>query len=980
MLKNHRSRPGAESTAEARALIASIKDYAIFQLDPDGTVLSWNEGARLAKGYEEAEIVGRSFTAFYNKEDVIAGKPKRLLEIAAREGRVEDRGWRIRKDGTPFWADVVITALYDEDHNIRGFVKVTRDLTEQKAAEEALRSSEHRLRLLIDGVRDHAIFMIDQQGNISTWNAGAERVKGYKPSEVIGKNISMFYTPEDRAAGRPKELLGKALREGRSTDLGWRIRKDGTRFWADVSISRVDDEDGNVQGFVKITRDLTERRLAEETTRDLVREQAARTAAELGEARLRESEGRYRDLSERLEVILQGVTDGIIVQDVSGRVVYANEAAARITGFPTLHALLESAAGDFASRFELFDEDGAPMPLARLAGRSVLNNEQPSPAVMRLHDRNTDADAWLLVKSTPIRDRVGAPRLAITVWHDVTWQRHQQRADRFLARASTELSKSLHAPETAEMLAQLTVPELADRCEIDLQGEEAPSSWTLQRTAHGDRSPVHHQSADATSPAALEVLATGRAQHLPDLDPQKLATLARDDGHLRRLEALNIRSAIVVPIATSERRFGALTVFSAERKHRFDRDDLALFEELGRRSGIALDKALAYELESRARADAQTAQSALQEANRRKDDFLAVLAHELRNPLAPIRNAVELIRRDPESPALITRASSVIDRQVEHMARMVDDLLDDSRITRGKVVLREMQLDLVAVVRGTIEDHRALFEANDLELVSDLPNDPIPTVGDETRLAQVVGSLLTNAAKFSDLGGRVQVTLQNKDGRAFLSVKDSGVGVPPELLGQMFEPFAQDQQTLARTRGGLGLGLALVKGFVELHGGKVRAVSAGRGKGTEVTIELPIRGAPKPEEPKMITAKPRPKRVLIIEDNADAAETLGMFLEMLEHEVKIAGDGETGLELAANFNPDLILCDVGLPGQLDGYGVAQELRKNSSLSGTYLVALTGYGKDEDRSKALEAGFDLHLTKPVSPKVIEGLLSQLDQER
>ena len=253
---------------ETAALVESVKDYAILMLDPAGRVLTWNEGARVAKGWAAEEILGQSFTRFYSPEDVDSGKPWRLLEEAAVHGRVEDEGWRVRKDGSRFWADVVITAVRDERQNLTGYTKVVRDLTERRAAEEKLRQSEQRLRLLVESVQDYAFFMLTPDGHIASWNPGAQRAKGWTASEAIGRHMSIFYPPEAAAAGRPRELLAIAASSGRVEDEGWRVRKDGTRFWADVIITRVDDHEGRLVGFSKVTRDLTDRRAAEQALRE----------------------------------------------------------------------------------------------------------------------------------------------------------------------------------------------------------------------------------------------------------------------------------------------------------------------------------------------------------------------------------------------------------------------------------------------------------------------------------------------------------------------------------------------------------------------------------------------------------------------------------------------------------------------------------------------------------------------------------------
>ncbi|MBE1495196.1 PAS domain S-box-containing protein [Amycolatopsis lexingtonensis] len=251
-----------------RMLVQGVLDYAIFMLDTRGRISSWNAGAARIKGYSEDEILGQHFSVFYPPEDVAAGKPDRELEVAAAAGRLEDEGWRIRKDGTRFWANVVITALYDDRGRLKGFGKVTRDMTDRRAAEVALRESEERFRLLVQSVVDYAIFVLDPQGRISSWNTGAARIKGYSEDEILGRHFSVFYPAEDVAAGKPDRELEVAAAAGRLEDEGWRVRKDGTRFWANVVITALLDERGRLQGFGKVTRDMTERRNAEQALRD----------------------------------------------------------------------------------------------------------------------------------------------------------------------------------------------------------------------------------------------------------------------------------------------------------------------------------------------------------------------------------------------------------------------------------------------------------------------------------------------------------------------------------------------------------------------------------------------------------------------------------------------------------------------------------------------------------------------------------------
>ncbi|ABS26558.1 ATP-binding protein [Anaeromyxobacter sp. Fw109-5] len=352
----------------------------------------------------------------------------------------------------------------------------------------------------------------------------------------------------------------------------------------------------------------------------------------------------------------------------------------------------------------------------------------------------------------------------------------------------------------------------------------------------------------------------------------------------------------------------------------------------------------------------------LREADRRKSEFLGVLSHELRNPLAPIRNSTLILERAPAGSPAAVRAREVIQRQTEHLSRLVDDLLDVERIARGKVQLSRTRLDLRDVVRKTCDDHRSVLEQGGVEMRLDLPFGPVWVEGDATRISQVVGNLLHNAAKFTAAGGRVEVEVASREENGLIAVRDTGAGMIPEDLERIFQPFAQGEQGLARTEGGLGLGLALVKGLVELHGGSVRARSKGPGRGSELTVRLPLAAAGATTLRRRGRAETAPRRILVIEDNLDAGQTLADLLELEGHRAHVASDGREGIALARELKPDVVLCDIGLP-DMSGHDVARALRSDATLRSTRLIALTGYAQPEDRQRAREAGFDGHLPKP-----------------
>jgi len=616
-------------------LVAGVRDYAIFLLGPEGIIRSWNAGAQRIKGYKPDEIIGRHFSQFYLPESIATGWPEEELKRAGELGRFEDEGWRVRKDGTRFWANVVISALYDNDGQVRGFLKITRDLTERKQAEESLRLSEERFRLLVEGVEDYAIFMLDKDGRVASWNRGAQRIKGYTAQEIIGRHFSEFYTAEDLDAGKPAFELEIAIARGSVEDEGWRVRKDRSLFWANVVITAIYDSERRPIGFAKLTRDLTERRKAE---------------------------------------------------------------------------------------------------------------------------------------------------------------------------------------------------------------------------------------------------------------------------------------ALVV-------------------------------------------------------------------ADRQKNEFLAMLAHELRNPLAPISNGLQLLKLPGLDDDTLKQTTALMERQLIHLVRLVDDLLDVSRIVTGKMTFQRQPTELSGIIARAVEETQPAIDARGHELMLSLPARPIIVDADAVRLAQVVSNLLTNAAKYTATPSRIWLTVERQtvEGRpdeAVIRVKDSGVGIDRETLPRVFSLFVQAETSLARSQGGLGIGLTVVKRIVEMHGGTVQALSEGLGRGSEFIVRLPVSQVGTPPNPATIGAPQKSstkRRILVVDDNVDAATTIVSLLKAWGHDVQSAFNGTSALETARHFRPEIILLDIGLPG-MSGYEVAKQLRSEPTLGGTIIAALTGYGQQSDRAQSFEAGFDFHLTKPPDPKMLESLLA------
>ena len=369
----------------------------------------------------------------------------------------------------------------------------------------------------------------------------------------------------------------------------------------------------------------------------------------------------------------------------------------------------------------------------------------------------------------------------------------------------------------------------------------------------------------------------------------------------------------------------------------------------------------------------------LRDSDRRKDEFLATLAHELRNPLAPIRNALQIIRLARNDGPAIEQACMMMERQIGQMVRLIDDLLDVSRITRGKLDLRKERVELASVIKSALDTARPLIEAAGHELTLSLSPQPIYLDADPVRLAQVFANLLNNAAKYTERGGHIWLTTATEQSEVVVTVRDTGIGIPADSLAAIFDMFTQVDQSLERSQGGLGIGLTLVKQLVEMHGGKVEVRSKGQDKGAEFIARLPIVSVTLAPEPTTNLDQPRPGlppcRILVADDNRDAAESMSTMLRMMGNEVRSVNDGAQAVEEAAAFRPDMILLDIGMP-KLNGYDAARRIRQQLWGKNMVIVALTGWGQDEDKRRASEAGFDQHFTKPVSPADLQRLMAEL----
>jgi PAS domain S-box-containing protein len=672
------------------------------------------------------------------------------------------------------------------------------------------------------------------------------------------------------------------------------------------------------------------------------------TERKRAEAALRAAEEKYRHL-------VTESPDGIVVHR-DGRAIYANPAALALFGAATIEAL---AGRDLLGDLTPEDERAA----ARDRARDALLGGHPlrEGHVLRLDGRAVPVE----ILSCAVE--VEGARAVQSVLRDITERKRVEAALRAqeaaLARQRAVVDgvarifrEALTCP-TEEGLgaACLAIAREVTQSRTGFIGEVAPAARRLQVVA-GERGPV--------AAASLPLRGIYRRVLL-----RREVAVANDPGAVPHeaggwAGAAPPRSFLAVPLLHAGRAVGLLGL--ADREGGFGPDQIAAAEALG----LAMVQALT----------SKRAQEALRVADQRKTDFLAVLSHELRNPLAPIRNGIYLLDRAPPGSGQAQRAMDAIRRQTDQLTRLVDDLLDISRISHGKITLRRARLDAREVIRRACEDQQPTFDERGVVLVLSLPEQPVWLDADGTRLAQIATNLLSNAVKFTPRAGRVDVTLESAQDVSVLRVRDTGEGIEPHLLDHIFEPFAQAERTRGKARGGMGIGLTLVKSLAAMHGGVARARSEGPGRGAEFAVTLPLAGPPEaPREARPGARAPSGLSVLLVEDNRDAGETLREILELQGHRARLALDGHAGLAAFLEAVPDVVICDIGLP-DMTGYEVVRRLRLLPGGATVLAVALTGYAQPEDVDAARAAGFDAHLAKPPPLEELDALLARASERR
>jgi PAS domain S-box-containing protein len=697
-------------------------------------------------------------------------------------------------------------------------------------------------------------------------------------------------------------------------------------------------------------------------------------AAERERAKAAASEQHYRFLAESIPQIVW--TSG-----ADARPDYYNQRWYEYTG------IAPGEIQDFGSSDVIHPED-----LAAARGRWAEASAAGATFESELRIRRGEDGSyrWHLARAVPLRDADGRIIKWFGTSTDIDDRKRAEESQRFLAEASEVLVSSLDYEATLARLARLVVPRLADWCSIDMLAEER----TLRRlaVAHQDPEKIEYaQQLEQRYPPSLsdqegvaKVLRTGEPEIYPNVPEELLALVARDTEHLKILRELGLRSALVVPLSVQGRTIGAITLVHAESGRHYSRADLPFVEDLAHRAALAIENARLYR--------------EAQEVNRLKDEFLATLSHELRTPLTAVLGWTRLLGTGQLDAETSKRAMDTIERNAQSQVQLIDDILDVSRVIRGKLRLNVRPVELAPVIESAVDSVRPAAEAKGIRLQVVLDRQAGPVSGDPDRLQQVVWNLLSNAIKFTPKDGRVQILLARVDSHLEVTVTDTGQGIAPSFIPYVFDRFRQADPTTTRTHGGLGLGLAIVRHLVELHGGTVRAESAGQGAGSTFRVLLPLLAMqpaePPPAAQPAATHSAAPAsgpngfhldcppelsglRVLVVEDDADSRELLIAVLRQCEAEVMAVSRAADALDALDSWRPDVLVSDIEMPDE-DGYTLIRKVRARPAERGGQIpaAALTAYARSEDRMRALVAGFQIHVPKPVEPAELVTVVASL----
>jgi len=831
---------------------------------------------------------------------------------------------------------------------------------ERSRSEEELRESEAHLQLALK-VGRMGTWDWDMQTDALLWSEGHFTILGLEPNECE-PDYKVWATrvhPDDLAEAEAK--LQQAIADKKEYHHEYRLRwSDGSIHWVEARGQLTYDSQGNPKHSIGAVIEITERKQAEQEREQLLeRERIARSEAEAAQ--------------HQLATIFNTSPIGLALLDAQQRFIAINEALAEINGLTREQHLGQSIAELFGQSdpqlVEVFDQIYA-------TGNPFIS---PNFAV-NVPGRSDRRPGYYNVYYLPTVNSNSQVEGVLVYVVDVTERVRLELAQHFLSEASAVLASSLDYQTTLERVAQLTVPELADWCTVHMIEEDgaieqiavahidpAKLEWAYQIR---DKYPLNPDDPRG----AAYTLRTGQPDFVPEIPDELLVLSARDSEHLEILRQVGFRSVMTVPLRTQARILGVISFICAESERQYTSADLQLAEELARRASLAIDNAQLYRVAQRDRTKAEA-------ANRIKDEFLAVLSHELRSPLNPILGWTKLLRTGRLDTTKTQQALETIERNAKLQAELIEDLLDVSRILQGKMTLNVAPVNLAATIEAALETVRLAAEAKHIQIQTTFNPISGTVSGDANRLQQVVWNLLSNAVKFTPTGGRIDVQLEQVGTYAQIQVKDTGKGISPDFLPYVFDYFRQEDGTTTRTFGGLGLGLAIVRHFTELHGGTVQADSLGQNLGATFTIRLPLNIV----EPESSSDDRHTEsatdlagiHVLVVDDDADMRELAAFTLTQSGAQVTTAASATQALTLLNQSVPDLLLCDIGMP-EMDGYSLIRQIRKWSSEQGGMIpaIALTAYAGEINQQQALAAGFGMHISKPVEPEELVKAIARL----
>jgi PAS domain S-box-containing protein len=1035
MLKDISQKRDSPPEAEEmfRLMVESAKDYAIFAIAEDGRIISWNSGAARIFGYNESEILGQHSSLLFTPEDVAHAEPQRELETAATVGHAEDERWHVRKDGSRFWASGIVMPLRDEAGDLRGFVKVARDNTHRQLNEEQLRISETRSRALIEQ-SPFSIQILSPDGRTLQVNRAWEQLWGVTLDQIADYNmledeqlVAKGVMPYIRKGFAGEAAVIPPIMYDPEETIPDRTTHKEPKRWVRAFIYPVKDAAGKVREVVLMHEDITEsKRVEEERDQLLKSEQSARAEVE-GALHLQ------RNIEERLTLLVEA--SGLLlgspalstvqpaILDLSRRLVSADAYAIWRINRPekTWRMVAQDGMSGAYPENGLKDlEDTGALLERPLIAEDVLRAPELSErqgmyrtegiksllaVPMRIHGLTSGTLTFYYrslhrFSETEVRVATALANLAGSAISSTELYEEQSRmraeaedAERrasYLGEASRVLASTLDYQQTLAQVAQLSVPDLADWCAVDMVGEEG--TMVRLAVAHSDPAKVawahelqQKYPVDMDAPQGVpNVLRTGESELYSEIPEEMLVAAAIDDEHLRIMREIGFTSAMVVPLTVQGRTLGAITFVSTESGRRYGPTDLAFAEDLARRAAASIDNARLY-------SQAQAARRSAEEASRLKDEFLATVSHELRTPLTAMLGWAHLLRAGYLDEQSAKGAIETIERNARSQSQLIDDLLDVSRIITGKLRLDVRQIDPASFIESAIEALRPAAEAKGVRIQKVMDTGVNSIAGDPARLQQVVWNLLSNAIKFTPRGGRVQVRLERVNSHIEIAVSDTGSGISSNFLPHVFDRFRQADQSTTREYGGLGLGLAIVRHLVELHGGTVRAESHGENQGSTFTVMLPLLTVYQTDRetervhPKASDAPPLadcPERldgltVLVVDDEADTRELLSVVLTRCGAQVLTADSAAQAHDLLERLRPDILVSDIGMPGE-DGYELIRRIRSLPVEKGGRIpaVALTAYARTEDRLRVLRSGYQMHLPKPVEVSELVAIVANL----